>query len=148
MSRDPYEVLGIPPDASDMTVWRAYMRSIKKCEREMKRDPSAHQVHANLISAYKLLYDHDRRRRYNADHGLPDPPARGRDRKSNGFFDQLDILPEDWPVLLPYFLWFVLPTILWVGFLFFSGDDRVIGWLVWYSLGALVVALARLTEGR
>ena len=69
-----YDVLGVPPDVNYRDLRKAFMRLAAKYDADRRLFPAAGSYYDRAMAAYRVLSDHDSRRRYNADIGLPDPP--------------------------------------------------------------------------
>ncbi|MGK9166789.1 J domain-containing protein [Inquilinus limosus] len=64
---DPYAVLGVPRTASDDEIRRAYRKLAKKYHPDLNRgDPGAEERFKAVSSAYDLLGDAEKRRRFDA----------------------------------------------------------------------------------
>jgi DnaJ-class molecular chaperone len=70
----PYELLGVTPTASYHDVRDAFAGFIHTYGEAAATDPAAAMAYQHINDAYNLLSNYDRRRRYNAEHGLPEPP--------------------------------------------------------------------------
>ena len=104
MDRDPYEILGVAPDASQREIRRRFIALAERHRKEMLSDPRAYDAFEDTNAAYHLLSDSEDRRRYNAENGLPPPPAKGR-TGGYGLLGTIDsMLPEEWYVVIPYFI--------------------------------------------
>ena len=64
--RDPYEVLGVGPDASPEVIQRAYRTLARRYHPDVNKDPEAEERFKDVAEAYDLLSDPDLRRRYDA----------------------------------------------------------------------------------
>jgi DnaJ-class molecular chaperone len=110
--RDPYSVLGIPPDADPLTVRRAYQKLARRWHPALRaRDREAEERFQAAAQAYALLSDPEQRRRW-------DKGGRGALSKSRGVatrrrarlstpglaysFEELvvELLPDDLPAPL------------------------------------------------
>jgi len=69
-----YQTLGVPPDASQRVVRKAFLALAGEYKRAMISDPSYLGPYERLEAAYEALSDEQRRRLYNAEHALPAPP--------------------------------------------------------------------------
>lgn len=64
-TRDPYEVLGVPRDASADEIKSAYRRLARRYHPDVNRDdPKAEEMFKEIGSAYALLSDAQRKQRY------------------------------------------------------------------------------------
>lgn len=63
---DPYEVLGIPRDASQQTALEAYRRLAKRFHPDVAADPTAGERMRRINEAWRLLSSPTRRARYDA----------------------------------------------------------------------------------
>ena len=70
----PYEILRVSPKASHREVRDAFAGFVATYGEAAISDPAASLAYQHMKSAYYLLSNYERRRRYNAEHGLPDPP--------------------------------------------------------------------------
>jgi len=64
MSKDYYEVLGVPRDASPEQIKRAYRTLAREHHPDVNDDPAAEDRFKEVGEAYAVLNDPDRRRRY------------------------------------------------------------------------------------
>ena len=63
--RDYYEVLGVPRDASEADIKRAYRQKAKECHPELHpKDKSAEERFKEINEANEVLSDADKRARY------------------------------------------------------------------------------------
>ncbi|MGD9688683.1 MAG: DnaJ domain-containing protein [Phycisphaerales bacterium] len=69
----PYQVLGVPLDATPGQIQRAFRAKAKQLHPDVSRSPSAAEEFARLQAAYEVLSDPDRRRKF--DHPVASPPA-------------------------------------------------------------------------
>ena len=72
-----YQTLGVSPDASQRVVRKAFLALAGEYKRAMVSDPSYLGPYEQLEAAYEALSDEQKRRRYNAEHALPEPPDDG-----------------------------------------------------------------------
>jgi DnaJ-class molecular chaperone len=70
----PYEILGVSPNASHRDVRDAFAGFAATYGESAISDPAAALAYQHVKSAYYLLSDYERRRRYNAEHGYAEPP--------------------------------------------------------------------------
>jgi molecular chaperone DnaJ len=61
---DLYDVLGVPPDASEDEIKRAYRRLARELHPDVNGDPQAEQRFKEITAAYDTLSDPARRRQY------------------------------------------------------------------------------------
>jgi curved DNA-binding protein len=66
MARDSYEVLGVPRDADQSEIQRAYRKLARKLHPDVNKDPGAEDKFKELSEAYDVLSDPDQRKRYDA----------------------------------------------------------------------------------
>jgi len=64
--RDHYEVLGVPPGASQAEIKRAYLQEAKKCHPDLNPSPDATKRFQQLAQAYQVLGDPDQRQTYDS----------------------------------------------------------------------------------
>ncbi|WP_433250013.1 DnaJ C-terminal domain-containing protein [Actinomadura nitritigenes] len=64
--RDPYEVLGVPRDASQEEIQRAYRKLARAHHPDINKDPAAEERFKDVSEAYAVLSDPEQRRRYDA----------------------------------------------------------------------------------
>ncbi len=67
-ARDFYEVLGVPRQATQEEIQRAYRRLARQNHPDVNRDPAAEERFKEIGEAYDVLSDPETRRRYDA-HG-------------------------------------------------------------------------------
>ena len=70
----PYEILGVSPKASHREVRDAFAGFVATYGEAAISDPAAALAYQHMKSAYYLLSNYERRRRYNSEHDLPEPP--------------------------------------------------------------------------
>jgi len=81
-SHDPYSVLGVPADASQREITRAYRRAVQHAHPDAQpHDPEAAARFRALTDAYELLGDPDRRADYDRRRPVREP---GRDPPRSG----------------------------------------------------------------
>jgi curved DNA-binding protein CbpA len=68
---DPYAVLGIPRNASDQDVQRAYRRLAKRYHPDLHPDPRTSQQMRRINQAWETLSSPGSRARYDAESALP-----------------------------------------------------------------------------
>lgn len=66
MARDAYEILGVPRDADQAAIQRAYRTRARKLHPDINKDPGAEDEFKELSEAYDILSDPDQRKRYDA----------------------------------------------------------------------------------
>ncbi len=64
--RDFYQILGVPRDASQDDVQRAYRRLAREYHPDINKDPAAEERFKDISEAYDVLSDPQTRRRYDA----------------------------------------------------------------------------------
>ncbi len=64
--RDYYEVLGVPRDADDKAIKRAYKRLAMKYHPDRNKDPDAEEKFKEIAKAYAILSDPQKRKMYDA----------------------------------------------------------------------------------
>ena len=75
---DPYQVLGISPDATPEEIKKAYRRKSKEYHPDLHPDdPIAAQKMAEVNEAYDMLMNPERYARYNRQQGNSDPYGQG-----------------------------------------------------------------------
>ena len=77
--RDPYEVLGIPRDASSKDISRAYRALARQHHPDVSREPDAAERFKEIQAAYDVLKDPDKRQRFDQFgwRGLQSTPGAG-----------------------------------------------------------------------
>jgi DnaJ-class molecular chaperone len=73
-SRDFYGILGISRTASEGEIKKAYRDLTKKWHPDINKSPEAHDKYTEINSAYEVLSDPDKRRKYDqyGEDGLKD----------------------------------------------------------------------------
>ncbi|MFG2015593.1 DnaJ C-terminal domain-containing protein [Actinomadura geliboluensis] len=64
--QDPYEVLGVPRDAEQDEIQRAYRKLARAYHPDINKDPGAEEKFKDVSEAYAILSDPEQRRRYDA----------------------------------------------------------------------------------
>ncbi|SNT33499.1 curved DNA-binding protein [Actinomadura meyerae] len=64
--QDPYEVLGVPRDAGQDEIQRAYRKLARAYHPDINKDPEAEDKFKDVSEAYAILSDPEQRRRYDA----------------------------------------------------------------------------------
>src|ERR1700758_1753984 len=64
--RDFYQILGVPREASQEDIQRAYRRLARTNHPDVNKDPAAEERFKNVSEAYSVLSDPATRRRYDA----------------------------------------------------------------------------------
>lgn len=64
LDADPYEVLGIAPDADDTTIKKAYRRAALRSHPDVSREPNAKERFMKIQEAYAILSDPSKRAAY------------------------------------------------------------------------------------
>jgi molecular chaperone DnaJ len=66
MPRDYYEVLGVPRDASETEIKKAFRRLARELHPDVNKEPDAEDRFKEAAEAYEVLSDAERRRTYDA----------------------------------------------------------------------------------
>ena len=74
-NKNYYDILGVAADAENRQIRKAFMRLANEYQSDRAKFPAADWYFERLKVAYDGLSDHEVRCRYNADRGLPEPPA-------------------------------------------------------------------------
>ena len=93
---DPYDALGVPRDASDADIRKAFRQLARVHHPD--RDGGDHEKMAEANRAYEILTDPERRARYDATGSNRQPPAaevRARDVLFRLMIDVMGKLPEE-----------------------------------------------------
>ncbi|MET0800691.1 MAG: molecular chaperone DnaJ [Actinomycetota bacterium] len=64
--RDLYEVLGVTRDASEEDIRKAYRRLARELHPDVNAEPAAEERFKEVVGAYEILSDADKRRQYDA----------------------------------------------------------------------------------
>ena len=64
--KDYYEILGVPKDASQADIRKAFQKKAMKLHPDVNKAPDAEQQFKEVSEAYAVLSDEDKRRRYDA----------------------------------------------------------------------------------
>ena len=64
MAKDYYEILGVPRDASQDDIKKAYRRLAREYHPDVNKEPGAEERFKEINEAYRVLGDPDTRRRY------------------------------------------------------------------------------------
>jgi DnaJ-class molecular chaperone len=84
--RDPYEVLGVPKNASEAEIKKAFRTLAKKHHPDTKGgDVSAKKRFQEISSAYDILGDKEKRAKFDAGHIDAQGNAKGFDPRAHGF---------------------------------------------------------------
>src|SRR5215510_5455553 len=84
MMRDPYDVLGVPKNASSQAIKTAFRRLAKKLHPDAnKQDKKAATKFAELNAAYEIVGDEDKRKAF--DRGEIDAEGKPRFQGFEGF---------------------------------------------------------------
>jgi curved DNA-binding protein CbpA len=116
----PYEILRVSPKASHREVRDAFGKFVATYGEAALSNPAAALAYQHMKSAYYLLSNYERRRRYNAEHGLPEPPLPEDDEVDrrlgvmDGLGDLAWIVPVAIGVLLALLLLFTLFRPYWL----------------------------------
>ena len=91
MRRDPYEVLGVAPDADDGEVKKAFRGLARELHPDVNRhDPEAEEKFKEAAEAYEILSDAERRATYDR-FGFEGLDSRGYASQAHGFGSFADI---------------------------------------------------------
>jgi DnaJ-class molecular chaperone len=106
----PYEILGVSPRASHREVRDAFAGFVATYGEAAISDAGAALAYQHIKSAYYLLSNYERRWRFNAEHGLPDPPLPDEemDNRPLGTLDGLGDIVWIAPVALVVLLFLLL----------------------------------------
>jgi molecular chaperone DnaJ len=90
--RDLYEVLGVPREASDAEIKRAYRKLAQQWHPDVNKDPEAPARFKEASEAYQILSDPERRQRYDmfGQAGVDGGPAEAGFEGFGGFSDIFD----------------------------------------------------------
>ena len=64
MSKDPYDLLGVPRDADAETIKKAYRRLARQLHPDVNPDPATQEHFKEVSRAYEILSDPDKRATY------------------------------------------------------------------------------------
>ena len=91
MRRDPYEVLGVPRDADDTEIKKAFRALARELHPDVNRhDPEAEEKFKEAAEAYEILSDSERRATYDR-YGYEGLDSRGYASTAHGFGSFADI---------------------------------------------------------
>ena len=91
MRRDPYQVIGVSPDASDAEIKKAFRRLARELHPDVNRhDPEAEEKFKEAAEAYEILSDAERRATYDR-YGFEGLDSRGFASTAHGFGSFADI---------------------------------------------------------
>ena len=91
MRRDPYELLGVPRDADDRQVKKAFRALAHELHPDVnKHDPAAEEKFKHAAEAYEILSDAERRATYDR-YGFDGLDSRGFSSAAQGFGSFADI---------------------------------------------------------
>jgi DnaJ-class molecular chaperone len=83
MTRDPYDVLGVPKTASAAEIKSAFRKLAKRYHPDQSKEPRAKERFAEVGSAYEILGDEKKRKAF--DHGEIDAEGKPRAPQFEGF---------------------------------------------------------------
>ena len=92
MDPNPYDVLGIPVNASQWQIREAFKLMMRGVRKRMVSDPQAYETYQDIRSAYELLSNYVARCRYNTEHGLSEPPPPRTGRTTAGTWSWGDVV--------------------------------------------------------
>jgi molecular chaperone DnaJ len=92
VDRDYYEILGVPRDASDAQIKRAFRKLAQRWHPDVSEEPDAHDRFKEINEAYQVLSDPQRRQQYDlfGRAGLGEGVGAGFDAGFPGFADIFD----------------------------------------------------------
>jgi molecular chaperone DnaJ len=91
MRRDPYEVLGVSPDAREAEIKKTFRRLARELHPDVNRhDPEAEEKFKEAAEAYEILSDGERRATYDR-FGFEGLDSRGYASQAHGFGSFADI---------------------------------------------------------
>jgi curved DNA-binding protein CbpA len=93
-----YEILGVPPDASQHATRNAFMKLAEKYQSDRAKFSAAGGYLDRLKDAYDAVSDYDSRCRYNAERGLPEPPEPEDSTEVSWFEGITSVIPSNWHV--------------------------------------------------
>lgn len=99
LTEDYYEILGIPRDADDRTIRKAFKKiAIQKHPDKNQDNPNAHDEFVKINKAYEILKDEELRKKYDqyGEEGLKDDFQGGNQYQSWQFYkDNFGIYDDD-----------------------------------------------------
>jgi DnaJ-class molecular chaperone len=104
--RDPYAVLGLSPESEQWVIREAFGVLAEKYFERARSDPAAQRAYREAKAAYDMVSTYERRRRYNAANGYPEPPPPDQEDENrrlsvlDGLGDLVWIVPTALVVLL------------------------------------------------
>ena len=91
MKRDPYEVMGVPSDAPEREIKKAFRRLARELHPDVNsHDPAAEEKFKEAAEAYEILSDPERRATYDR-YGFEGLESRGFSSQAHGFGSLADI---------------------------------------------------------
>jgi curved DNA-binding protein CbpA len=93
-----YEVIGVAPDASHHLIRKAFMKLAEKYQSDRGKFAAAGWYFDRLKVAYDALSDYGDRCRYNAERGLPEPPAPEQRGEVSWLEGLARLIPSNWYV--------------------------------------------------
>lgn len=82
--RDPYEVLGVPHEATHAEITTAYRVLLRRLHPDTRDQPADPARLAEVLAAYAVLRDPERRASYDADHARDDAGRDAGDEAGRG----------------------------------------------------------------
>lgn len=84
MAKNYYDVLGVPKQASDQDIKRAYRKLAKQYHPDVNKDPGAQDKFKAIQEAFDVLSDPDKKANYDR-YGSPEGPTFGGGYSSDGY---------------------------------------------------------------
>ena len=89
MRRDPYQVIGVSPDASEAEIKKAFRRLARELHPDVNRhDPEAEEKFKEAAEAYEILSDSERRATYDR-YGFEGLDSRGFASTAHGWTESM-----------------------------------------------------------
>ncbi|MDD3353993.1 DnaJ domain-containing protein [Zoogloea sp.] len=91
--RDPYDILGVSPAASQEAIKTAYRQAARLYHPDRNPSPDAASLFREAQAAYEVLADEDRRREYDAlrRRNLIDEPLEEASSLWNAYIDKVTL---------------------------------------------------------